>query len=697
MWRTTLLVLFTGVVQFAGLASGQAVAQEATSDIVVYGGTSGGVAAAIQARRMGKSVTLIEPTKFVGGLTTGGLGATDIGNKRCIGGISREFYERIFDHYNNAANWKQETRDAYFKNRTRSGETEKAMWTFEPSVATTVYSQMLAEANIEVVFGERLDLNRGVVKEGSSITKIVMESGRAFTGKVFIDATYEGDLMAKAGVSYHVGREANSQYGETINGLQIAGAVHHQFTKKVDPYRKPGDASSGLLPGVWPAPTGKDGDGDHRIQAYNFRMCTTDAAENRRAWPKPDDYDELRYELLLRNFEAGDMRHPWNPVWMPNRKTDTNNNFAISTDNIGMNYEYPEADYATREKIWKEHESYQKGLMWTIANSPRVPESIRKEFNRIALAKDEFLDNDNWPRQLYVREARRMVSDYVMSEKNCKRQEVVPDSVGMGAYNMDSHNTQRYVTAEGYARNEGDIQIGTRPYPISYRSIRPRESECSNLLVPVCMAASHIAYGSIRMEPVFMVLGQSAATAASLAIDEKTSVQQVAYAKLSEKLLADKQVLDFEVAPAVTQTKLTKEELGGIVVDDSEAKLTGFDSTGQSVSPFIGAGYAHDDNDRKGQQTALFVPNLPKAGKYEVFIAYTAHANRATNVPITIQYDHATFKTRINQRKKPPVRDVLLSLGTYPFAAGQESSVEISNAGTDGHVIIDAVQFVPRD
>ncbi len=260
---------------------------------------------------------------------------------------------------------------------------------------------------------------------------------------------------------------------------------------------KPGDPSSGLLPGVTPHPDGKDGDGDKRIQAYNFRMCMTDIESNRRPWPKPASYNELRYELLLRNFEAGDMRLPWSPTWMPNRKTDTNNNFAVSTDNIGMNYEYPDGDYKTRERIWKEHEEYQKGLMWTLANHPRVPESVRQVFTKTALAKDEFLDNDNWPRQMYVREARRMITEYVMSEKNCKRQEVVEDSVGMGAYNMDSHNTQRYVTKEGYARNEGDIQIGTRPYPISYRSIRPKAEECTNLLVPVCLAASHIAYGSI--------------------------------------------------------------------------------------------------------------------------------------------------------------------------------------------------------
>ena len=512
-------------------------------DVVVYGGTSGGVTAAVQCSRMGKTVVLIESTQFLGGLTTGGLGATDIGNKRAIGGLSREFYQRIYKYYLAPERWTRETREAYFKDRVKN---EESMWTFEPSVATKIFNDMITEAKVPVVFGQRLDLKNGVIKDGARITKIVMESGRSFEASVFIDATYEGDLMAKAGVSYHVGRESNQTYAETINGLQMKGTIHHQFVKQVDPYIKPGIPTSGLLPGVTAMPVGKDGDGDHRIQAYNFRLCTTDKAENRRPWPKPEGYNELRYELLLRNFEAGDKRVPWHPLWMPNRKSDTNNNFAFSTDNIGMNYEYPDGDYAVREKIWKEHEQYTKGLMWTLANHPRVPESVRQEFNRIALVKDEFVDNDNWPRQLYVREARRMVSEYVMSEKNCKRIEIVADSVGMGAYNMDSHNTQRYVTEEGFVRNEGDIQIGTKPYPISYRSIRPKAEQCTNLLVPVCLAASHISYGSIRMEPVFMVMGQSAATAAVHAINEQTNVQGIDPDKLQKQLLKDGQMLDFE-------------------------------------------------------------------------------------------------------------------------------------------------------
>ncbi len=397
-----------------------------------------------------------------------------------------------------------------------------------------------------MVFKERLDLKSGVVKTGAKIASIRMESGKVFRAKMFIDASYEGDLMAKASVSYHVGREANALYGETINGMQMAKTIHHQFVKPVDPYRIPGDPKSGLLPNITPMPQGRDGDGDHRIQAYNYRMCTTDATENMVAWPKPENYNELDYELLLRNFESGDMRVPWAPIWMPNRKTDVNNNFAFSTDYIGKNYEYPDADYARREQIVKDHENYQKGLMWTLANHARVPESIRQIFQKNGLAKDEFLDNGNWPRQLYVREARRMISEYVMTEKNCKRIEVVDDSVGMGAYNMDSHNTQRYVTTEGLARNEGDVQIPTKPYPISRRSICPKSSECENLLVPVCMSASHISYGSIRMEPVFMVLGQSASELACLAIDRGEAVQSVPYAMLKTQLEKTGQVLDFE-------------------------------------------------------------------------------------------------------------------------------------------------------
>ncbi len=515
-------------------------------DIVVYGGTSAGVAAAVQAARMGRSAVLIEPGRHIGGLSSGGLGMTDTGNRAAIGGISREFYRRIKAHYEQDSAWTRERRQDYKFMRAD----DDALWRFEPHVAEKTFNDMIREAKIPVALRERLDLRKGVTKEGPRIVSIVMESGRTFRGRIFIDATYEGDLMARAGVSYTVGREANSTYGETLNGVQTRRAVHHQFLHPVDPYVKPGDPSSGLLPGVHGGHPGEEGQGDRRVQAYCFRMCLTDVPENRAPFPKPGGYDPMRYELFLRYILAG-----WRDVWgnhqmMPNRKSDTNNHGAFSTDNIGMNYEYPDGDYATREKIIREHETYQKGLMWFLVNDPRVPDDLRAKVEKWGPARDEFTDNDNWPHQLYVREARRMISDYVHTELDCRRRRATPESVGMGSYNMDSHHVQRYVDENGHARNEGDIQVNPGgPYMISYRSIRPKPEECTNLLVPVCLSSSHIAYGSIRMEPVFMILGQSAATAAAIAVEEDIDVQKVDYGRLRRRLLRDGQVLETPAKP----------------------------------------------------------------------------------------------------------------------------------------------------
>ncbi|MCA9187653.1 MAG: FAD-dependent oxidoreductase, partial [Planctomycetales bacterium] len=496
---------------------------------------------AVQAARMGKRAVLIEPGRHVGGLTSGGLGATDIGNKQVIGGLSREFYERVAQHYGDDNAWRWQKRDTYRSARQASGD--NAMWTFEPHVAEAILRRMLEEHGVDVYFEQPLLRPGGVDKVDGRIQSITMEDGKSFAGRMFVDATYEGDLLAEAGVSFHIGREANATYGETLNGVQVAQAKYHQFNHAVDPYMTPGDPASGLLPNIEGEPPGEDGAEDRRVQAYNFRMCLTDVKENQISWPKPEGYDPLQYELLARYFAAGLDIVPWHNTGMPNRKTDINNNGGFSTDYIGKNYDYPEASHAERKQIFAAHVQYQQGLMWFLAHDERVPANVQKEVNRWGLCRDEFEETGGWPHQMYVREARRMVSDLVMSQHHCQGRALAEDPIGMAAYTMDSHNTQRYVR-DGVAKNEGDVQVGRfPPYPIGSLSIVPREGECKNLLVPVCLSATHIAYGSIRMEPVFMVLGQSAATAACIAIDADVSVQQVDRGRLRARLQADGQVL----------------------------------------------------------------------------------------------------------------------------------------------------------
>jgi FAD dependent oxidoreductase len=664
-------------------------------DVCVYGGTAGGVAAAIQAARMGKSVVLIEPSKHIGGMTSGGLGWTDSGDKAAVGGIAREFYQRVKKHYDEPAAWKYGKREDY-KNY-RPGD--DAMWTFEPHVAEQILRDMLKEHKVEVVTGERLRRSGCIVQieQTRRIIRIEMESDTAYRASAYIDATYEGDLMRAAGVSYAVGREANAKYGETLNGVQRAKNVHnHRFVVKVDPFVKPGDAASGLLFGIEKDPLPADGEGDHRLQAFCFRMCMSNMKENSVPFPKPADYDEAKYELLFRNFEAGDLRFPMKPDMMPNGKTDTNNNCAVSTDFIGQNYKYADASYEEREQIIRAHESYQKGLMWTLENHKRVPQKVRDEMAKWGLAKDEFTDNGNWPHQIYVREARRLVSDYVMTEHDCRRTRPTPEPVGMGSYNMDSHNCARYVTPDGLVQNEGDVQVSPGgAYQVSYKSIVPKVGECPNLLVPVCVASSHIAYGSIRMEPVFMVLGQSAATAACLAIDDKVDVQKVQYAKLKERLLQHKQVLDLPRAKRAGG--IDAKTLRGVVVDDEQAERKGFEARSSAVGPFVGEGYRHDGGTKDGKHSATYTPALPKAGKYEVRISFSPNPNRATNVPVTILHAGGTATVRVNQRRAPTVSETFVSLGTFAFEKGTAARVVVTNQGVDGYVGIDAVQFLLKE
>ncbi len=524
---------------------------EYNADIIIYGGTSAAITAAVEAIQSGKTVLVVSPDTHLGGLSSGGLGFTDTGNKAAIGGLSREFYHRVWLHYNDSTAWQWQKHSEYGNKGqgtvAMDGE-NRTMWIFEPHVAEKVFEDFIAENNITVLRDEWLDRTNGVIIKNGKIISFKTLSGKTFTGKIFMDATYEGDLMAAAGISYHVGREACSVYGEKWNGVQADAHHHgHYFKNQIDPYKEPGKPESGLLYGISSEPIASNCSGDNKIQAYCFRLCMSNHPDNRVPFPKPANYDSTKYELLVRVFDAG--WREWFDKFdlIPNRKTDTNNHGPFSSDFIGMNYDYPEASYERRQEIIQEHEDYQKGLLYFVANDPRVPKEIQEVMQQWGLAKDEFTDNGNWSRQLYIREARRMMGVYVTTEQEVLAERKVSDPVGMGSYAMDSHNAQRYVTAEGFVQNEGDVGVHPHaPYSISYGSIVPKKDECSNLFVPVCVSSSHIAYGSIRMEPVFMILGQSAATAACMAIDQDLAIQDVPYKQLKNKLLKRKQVLELE-------------------------------------------------------------------------------------------------------------------------------------------------------
>jgi hypothetical protein len=521
-------------------------------DVVVYGQTSAGVTAAVQAQRMGRSVLLIGPDTHLGGLSSGGIGFTDTGNKAVIGGLAREFYHRVWKEYQKPATWKWQKAEEYGNKGQGTPAIDgqqRTMWIFEPHIAERVFEDFLKDAQIPVLRGEWLDREKGVRKDGARITEITMLSGKKVSGKMFIDATYEGDLMAAAGAGFRTGREANSEFNETWNGVQV-GVLHHRhhfgvLNKGISPFKIPGDPKSGLLSGISAEPPGAYGSADKKVQAYCYRFCATMVPGNRVPFPKPEGYNPERYELLLRIFEDGwrETFAKFDPV--PNLKTDTNNHGPFSFDNIGMNHDYPEASYERRSQILVEHRTYQQGLLYFLANDPRVPSEVREKANSWGLPKDEFTDNGHWPHQIYVREARRMDGHFVMTENELTKKQPTPEPVGMGSYTIDSHNVQRYITPEGFVQNEGDIEAKVAPYAIAYGALLPKRDQLQNLAVPVCVSSTHIAFGSIRMEPVFMILGQSAATAAVLALEKSVALQDLPYATLQSRLIADGQILEY--------------------------------------------------------------------------------------------------------------------------------------------------------
>lgn len=514
------------------------VAAEPAYDVVVYGGTSGGVTAAVQAARAGDKVVLVSPGRHLGGLTSSGLGWTDLGDIRILGGLSREFYHLVYQHYRKPGAWTCQTR-AQYGNHGQKGpafhDDAEIAAVFEPKVAEKIFNHLVKNAGVPVVHGF-LDLKNGVVMEGKRIRAIRLEDGREITGRMFIDASYEGDLLPGAGIRFTIGREPNATHGETYSGVQTMRARKNQLPDGIDPFATPGDPASGLLPGVEAGPAKPDGTGDKALQAYCFRMVLTDNPDNRVPIGKPDGYRNSDYELLFRAIDAGQDSGFFKLDLMPNRKTDSNNSGGISTDFIGGNWgddwDWTTLDHKQRAALAKEHENWQRGLVWTLQNHPRVPEKIRRQYARWGLPKDEFADNGHWPHELYVREARRMISDVVMTQAHCEHRETVPDPVGLAAYAMDSHHVRRQIV-DGMVKNEGDVQMRVKkPYPVSYRSIIPKSAECENLAVPWCLSASHMAFGSIRMEPVFMTLAQSAAIATHEALRQGVALQELPYESL---------------------------------------------------------------------------------------------------------------------------------------------------------------------
>ncbi|GAB5552951.1 MAG: FAD-dependent oxidoreductase [Saprospiraceae bacterium] len=546
MKYTIVLVLFlTSILSCNTLDSNKS----AKLDVVIYGGTSAAITAAVQLKRMNKSVLIVCPEKHIGGLSASGLGFTDIGDKSVIGGLSREFYHRVYKHYQNKDAWKWQDRNEYGnvgQGTTAINDSMQTMWTFEPHVAENIFEELIAENEITILRDEWLDRENGVLMEGKKIKSITMLSGKKFEAKIFMDATYEGDLMAAAGINYHVGREANSTYNETWNGVQ-SGHYHHSHNFQqlnISPYVIPGDPTSGLLPRISSEPPGENGSGDKRVQAYNYRLCTTNTENNIVPFEKPENYDPSQYELLRRVFRGG-RYSMFGGGKIPNNKRDVNNVGPFSSDNIGMNYDYPEASYEERKVILEEHISYHKGLLYFWGHDESVPERFRENIKKWGLAKDEFVDNGHWPYQIYVREARRMIGDFVMTENEIMGKHKVDNPIGMGSYTMDSHNTQRYITSEGYVQNEGDLGVDAdQPYQIHLGTIMPKKEECENLLVLTAISSSHIAFGSIRMEPVFMILGQSAGMIAGMSVDQGSDIHDIEYNELKTNLLEVGQILD---------------------------------------------------------------------------------------------------------------------------------------------------------
>ncbi len=660
--------------------------QAESADLVIYGGTPAGIAAGVTAAREGASVVIVEPTKWIGGMVTGGLAKSDIGKQETIGGFPLEFFTRAAKGYD-----------------------PKFMWYAEPKANMKAFQDLLAEAKVKVITGQRL---KAVQHANARITSFTTEDGTTFEAKQFVDASYEGDLMAKASISYIVGREASSQYHESLAGFYpmpirprtdevmasvcscIGGDGPH-YIHGTPKGIKARDDKGNLLFGIYEAKA-EPGSADKLTQAYNFRVVVTQRPDIRVPFPKPATYDASRYELLLRLILAypqvrfGRLFHLGN---IAEGKYDLNAQGLFSTDYPGANTAYPDGDWATRDRIWQDHTDFIQGMLWFLGNDERVPKALRDETNEWGLCRDEFTDNNHWPYALYIREGRRMIGEYVMNQKDCQADIKKKDTVGMGSFVIDCHIVQRIEAADGTVTDEGSFQDApARPYNIAYRSITPKRAECTNLLVPFCFSASHIAYCSMRMEPVYMALGQASGLAAVQAMKNNQTVQEIDVTTLQAKLVEQKAVIDLAVPEVVLSSSLP-----GIVEDETHALFVGEWISSNFGNPIDGAS-RHDGGTGQGNKSARFNMKVPKAGKYDVRFAYSPSTNRASKVIITIEQGQSiTASATVNQRLTPPPADKnFVSLGAYDFTTDHEVIITVSNKDANGIVSVDAVQLLPQ-
>ena len=654
------------------------------SDVVIYGGTPAGLSAGIIAAREGAKVVIIEPTKWIGGMVTGGLSRTDVGKEQTIGGFPREFFARAAE-----------------------SSPGSVTWYAEPGVNLAMFQTMLKEAGVKVITGQAL---KSVIKDGAHITSLTTTDGTRYEGKMFLDASYEGDLMAAAKVSYIVGRESRAQYGESLAGyhpmpirprsLEVMESECPGIGGKGPAYIHGTPTSiSGLgadgkpIFGVYAAPALQPGDADQRTQSYNFRICVTQRPEIFVPFPKPAKYDPARYELLLRLIQAFPgirMGRLFHIGATSHGKYDLNAQGFFSTDYPGANFDYPDGDATTRARIWQDHIDFTQGMFWFLGHDERVPAALRQQALSWGLCKDEFADNDHWPYALYIREARRMIGDCVMVQKDLQTDIFKDDGVAMGSFLIDCHIVQRILAEDGTMRDEGSFQdTPALPYQIPYRSLTPKRAECENLLVPVCLSASHIAYCSLRMEPVYMALGQACGLAAVQAMKSKCSVQAIDVSTLRKKLIDQKAVL--ELPELATMPRSSK--LPGIVMDNEQAVRTGH-WTGSSYGNPVDGTSVHDANAEKGKLSIEYSLTIPKSGRYEVRLSYVAAPNRASNVPVTITHKEGTSTVVVNEKQAPGIEGLFISLGEFEFDQTKPAVITIRNEGTNGIVGADAVQLL---